>query len=82
MRYRHSTATAMILGLLISFSGGCLSLSMLNRDAPDAKQRLDMLEHRVSALEAADACHSGQPAVTAGPHTQFPGYGLPDTDRR
>ena len=39
--------------LLIGPNAGCLSLSMLNREAPDTKARLDGLESRVSALEAA-----------------------------
>jgi hypothetical protein len=43
--------------LVMGSSSGCLSLSMLNRESPDTKARLDCLESRVSALEAAGPRH-------------------------
>lgn len=49
--------------LLIGLNCGCLSLSMLNREAPDTKQRLDYLEHRVSTLEGTTTLPSGLTAV-------------------
>jgi len=63
VRLRRLTAILAMLGLLIGPSGGCLSLSMLNREAPDTKTRLDSLETRVSALEKA----SGVGPATPGP---------------
>jgi hypothetical protein len=61
-------------GLLVGINGGCLSLSMLNRDTPDTKQRLDSLEQRVSALENSGGCRCAQPAL---PTSRPQGYGFP-----
>ncbi len=74
MRPRYLTAIVIGVGLLLGSNGGCLSLSMLNREAPDTKQRLDVLERRVSALEAANGCRGVPPAI--GP-SQPQSYGLP-----
>jgi len=49
--------------LLIGLNGGCLSLSMLNREAPNTGQRLDRLEHRVSMLEGDTMLPSGVAVV-------------------
>lgn len=51
---------------------GCLSLSLFNKENSDAKLRLDSLEHRVSALEAANATHAGPPVILPGPSAQAP----------
>jgi hypothetical protein len=69
---RRPIAILAMLGLLLAPSGGCLSLSMLNRETPDARQRLDSLEHRVTILEAATAERVGQPVGAPGPPPQFP----------
>jgi hypothetical protein len=55
-------ATTLLVPLVVA-STGCLSLSMLNREAPDTKTRLDSLESRVTALEVATGHRSG-PVVT------------------
>ncbi|MGD0900757.1 MAG: hypothetical protein ABR915_23235 [Thermoguttaceae bacterium] len=60
-------ATLAGLCLLVGLSGGCLNLSLFNRDASETKARLDVLEHRVSALEAGGVCRSSQPAATTQP---------------
>jgi len=72
MRLRRLTAILAMLGLLIGPSGGCLSLSMLNREPGDTRQRLDSLEQRVSALEAGGVRHPDQPIVAPGPPLQSP----------
>jgi hypothetical protein len=51
VKLRRPIACSMALGLMLGLNGGCLSLNMLNREAPDTKQRLASLEQRVSALE-------------------------------
>ena len=55
MRLRHSTGILAAICVAIGLNGGCLSLSMLNRENADTKDRIDALERRVSALEAANA---------------------------
>jgi len=70
MKTLRSIAILAMLGLLIGPSSGCLCLSMLNRENGDTKQRLDSLEHRVSALEAARASMQGQPIIVPGPPMQ------------
>jgi hypothetical protein len=74
VRLRHSTTVLTALGLVIGLNGGCLSLSMLNREDATTKQRLDALEHRVSALETGSPCRSGEPIVVPAPAPQ---YGAP-----
>jgi BMFP domain-containing protein YqiC len=54
-KLRHSTGIFAVLCVVIGLNGGCLSLSMLNRENADTKDRIDALERRVSALEAANA---------------------------
>ena len=50
-----------MLGPLIAVSAGCPSLSLFSsvhyHDVPDTRQRLDVLEQRVSAIEAGGARH-------------------------
>lgn len=72
MRLLRPTAIVAMFGLLLASSGGCLSLSMLNRDNSDTRQRLDSLERRVSALEAGGVQHPGQAIVVPDPSQQFP----------
>jgi len=61
-------AVLAMFGVLAS-SSGCLSLSMLNRENGDTKQRLDSLEQRVSTLEAGRVAPMGQPMVVPGQPT-------------
>jgi hypothetical protein len=56
-------AVLAMLCLLAGLNAGCLSLSMLNHEAPDTKDRLDSLENRVSALEAGRAAGPAAGAV-------------------
>ena len=65
MKQRSRTALLTILfGLLIAPGSGCLSLSLLNRDNVDTRQRVDALERRVTALEAAGVHQPTPPAAT------------------
>jgi hypothetical protein len=81
----RSIAALSLFGLLTASNAGCLSLSMLNRESADTKQRIDSIEQRVSALEAARVSAPSQPAMMPGqpatmpgqsqiPKTTFPGY--------
>ena len=74
IRSLYRAFAAVALGVLVSLSSGCLSLSMLNHEAPDTKERLDSLERRVSALEAANACRC-DPPIVPGAGLQHPSYG-------
>ena len=78
MRPSNLAAAVFGLGLLVGINGGCLSLSMLNREAPDTKQRLDALEQRVTALENCNGCRCAQPAVPPPP---VQSYGTPPAGR-
>ncbi|MGA2255784.1 MAG: hypothetical protein ABSG53_14150 [Thermoguttaceae bacterium] len=70
MKLCRTAAVLATWGLLIGPSAGCLSLSMLNREAPDTKARLDNLDSRVSALEAANS------------HPPYPPYVVPPPPSR
>jgi hypothetical protein len=76
VRLCRLTAILAMLGLSIGAGGGCLSLSMLNRENADTQKRIDSLEQRVTALEAGAASRPGQPAFVPG---EFPGTSI---DRR
>ena len=66
MRLCRLTANLAMIALLIGPGGGCLSLSMLNRENGDTQKRLDLLEHRVAALEAGAGHQSGPPIIVPG----------------
>jgi hypothetical protein len=70
MKTLRPIAILAMLGLLIGPNSGCLCLSMLNRETPDVKQRLDALDRRVSALEAARVSMQGPPIIVPGPPMQ------------
>jgi hypothetical protein len=70
MKLRRPTAILAMVGLLLGSGGGCLSLSMLNRENGDTQQRLDTLEKRVSALESGEVYRPTQSAV--GPSNSQP----------
>ncbi len=71
MRFFRPLAVLATLCLLAGPNAGCLSLSMLNHEAPDTKDRLDALENRVSALEG----HPGAVTISAAgtPTSTLPG---------
>ena len=70
MRPRHPIAILTVLCLLLGFNSGCLSLSMLNREMPETKSRLDSLESRVSALEMANSPQIQESVVVPGAHSR------------
>ncbi len=72
MKLRRPTAILAMVGLLIGAGGGCLSLSMLNRENGDTQQRLDALEKRVSALETGEVYRPSQATVGPGSSQQYP----------
>ena len=51
-------------------NGGCLSLSLFNREIPETKERLDQLEKRVSALEARGTNLPSEPVYVPTPPPQ------------
>ena len=63
MKSRRSIGILAAACLMLALNGGCLSLSMLNRENPDTKERLDAVERRVSSLEAANAARQAPPTV-------------------
>jgi hypothetical protein len=66
MRRCRWIAILTMLGLLVGLNGGCLSLSLFNRETPDIKGRLEGLEKRVGALETANNAHSCTAVATPG----------------
>jgi len=66
MRRGCSIAMLTTLGLLVGLNGGCLSLSLFNRETPDIKARLESLEKRVSSLEVANGGCGCATAVPPG----------------
>jgi hypothetical protein len=66
----RARAILAVLGLLIALNSGCLSLSMLNRETPETKSRIDSLEQRVSALETAIGQRPAQPPTLSSRPSQ------------
>jgi hypothetical protein len=72
VRLCRLTVILAMTGLLIGAGGGCLSLSMLNRENGDTQKRLDALDQRVTALEASAGYRGGQPVVVPGESPAMP----------
>ena len=72
MKQRHFVAALATPCLLIALNGGCLSLSLFNKDSSDMKARLDALDARVSALEANNPHGPTPPVVVPTPTAQLP----------
>jgi hypothetical protein len=66
MRRGRLTARLAVLAILVGVNGGCLSLSLFNRETPDIKGRLESLEKRVGALEATNGSHGCTAVVPPG----------------
>jgi hypothetical protein len=72
VRLRRLAAILAILSLAIGPGGGCLSLSMLNRENGDTRLRLDSLEQRVSALETGGVHPAAAPPRGVPPAATVP----------
>jgi hypothetical protein len=77
MKTRGAIIVVVALATIIGLNTGCLSLHLFNRESADTRARLEALEQRISALEAAGGSASGAAVVVPGEHWELsePGNG-------
>lgn len=75
MKTRGAIIVVVAVATIIGLNTGCLSLHLFNRESADTRARLEALERRISALEAAGGSTAGAPVVGPGEQWEISGPG-------